>query len=184
MTILTAYAPEAFATNDDREYSFTFPAADDAAVEVYEIITEDAVDYRYLVPRQDYSLSWNTASPRYPLKQNGKVTFSRRHSVNTSSLSIERNTLIDQTWDLPNKTGAFNGRMVEFAFDKATMICQEIADRKCNASTTTPITQLIEFASYDDFKAEVLNFAVDKLYDILFEIDASADDCSETPEDA
>lgn len=179
MTISTLYVPEQFATNSDREYAFTFPAADDASIEVYEIITVDAVDYRYLVPVQDYTLHWNSPNPRYPLKRNGVVRFTRRHSVDTAAVRIERNTLIDQTIDLPTLDGSFSTRMIEFAFDKHTMICQEISDRKCDVATTTPITQLITFGSYSYLPAKQINFAVEKLFNILFEIDASGTDCSD-----
>ena len=67
MTILTQYAPEEFALTDEREYAFTFPAADDGAIEVYEIIDEGEGPLRYRVPVTDYILRWNTTSPRYPL---------------------------------------------------------------------------------------------------------------------
>lgn len=180
MTILTAYAPNELDLTSDRVYKFDFPAADDRSVEVYEIIDVDGDELRYLVPVQDYTLTWNSPNPRYPLKRNGKVTFNRRHSVDTLRVSIERNTLIAQLIDFP-KYQPFKTRMVEFAFDKATMIFQEIAERKCNASTTTPITQEITFGSYEDIRANELNFAVQKLFDIAQEIKDSADDCVEVP---
>lgn len=186
MTILVAYAPEEFALDADREYSFTFPAVDDESIEVYEIIHEDGTDYRYLVPPQDYTLVWNSPSPRYPLRQNGVVVFNRRHSVGTTLVRVERNTLINQTIDFPlgNRT-AFNGRMVEYAFDKATIICQEIAQRKCDVSVTTyPITQTVQFGSYDDFPANQINYAITKLFTILQEIDATGEDCTEDLENA
>jgi len=176
--ILDAYAPEEFAITTEQEYSFTFPAFDDASIEVYEIIELDAVEYQYKVDIQDYQLDWNQVNRRYPLKKNGKVTFNRLHSVGTVRVRIVRNTLIDQTIDFPPYS-AFNSRQVELAFDKHTMIFQEIADRKCNASTTTPITQEIQWGAYDDFKASVMNFAVEKLFDIAQQIEASADDCSD-----
>lgn len=178
MTILDPYAPEEFAITEAQEYSFTFPAVDDASIEVYEIIEVDAVEYQYLVPYQEYQLDWNIQNHRYPLKRNGTVTFSRPHSVGTNRVMIVRNTLMDQTVDMPPYS-RFNSRMVEFALDKHTMIFQEIAQRKCNASTVTPITQEVEFGAYDDFKASVMNFVVQKLYDIAAEIEASADDCSD-----
>lgn len=179
MTILTQYAPEEFTLTDEREYAFTFPAADDGAVEVYEIIDEGEGPLRYRVPVQDYTLRWNTTSPRYPLKQNGVVQFSRLHATYATKVVIERNTFIDQTIDFPHRHSPFNGRMVEFAFDKAMMICQELAERKCQVDVTTPMTQEIVFASYDDFKASVVNFQVNKTFTILQEIDASAEDCTE-----
>lgn len=176
--ILDAYAPEEFVITAEKEYSFTFPAFDDASIEVYEIIDVDAVEYQYLVPIEEYQLDWNQVNRRYPLKKNGKITFKRPHSVGTARVMVVRNTLMDQTIDFPPYT-AFNSRQVELALDKHTMIFQEIAQRKCNAATTTPITQEIQFGAYDDFKASVMNFAVQKLYDIAAEIEASADDCSD-----
>ena len=181
MTVTTIYAPEEYAVNDDREYSFTFPAADDKSIEVYEIILVDAIEYAYLVPVQDYKLVWNTPEPRYPLKQNGVVTFSRNHSAGAVRVRFERNTLIDQTIDFPiGARTAFNGRMVEYAFDKAMIITQEIAQRKCNVVVSSyPLTQEILFSSYDYFPAAQINYAVEKQYTILQEIDASGDDCTE-----
>lgn len=183
MTILDAYAPEEFDVNAEKEYQFTFPAVDNDSVEVYEIILEDGIEYQYLVPIQDYTLRWDDTNLRYPLLDRGKVTFDREHSVGCVRVRIVRNTLIDQTIDMP-VYGAFNSRMVEFGLDKATMIAQEIADRKCNATTVTPITQEIVFGAYDFFPAKNLNFAVEKLYDILAEIKASADDCTDNLEGA
>lgn len=184
MTILTQYSPEEFLLDDSLSYSFTFPAADDAAVEVYEIIDVEGTEYRYRVPITDYSLIWNTSEPRYPLRQNGVITFSRAHSSGSVAVSIERNTLIDQTADFPFRDGGFNSRAVEFALDKAMMICQEIASRKCNVVTTTPMTQEIVFRNYGYFPEKHINFQMQKTFDILAEIDASGDDCSETPGDA
>jgi hypothetical protein len=178
MTITTEYAPEEVALNDDREYSFTFPAADEQSIEVYEIILFEEVEYQYLVPVQDYTLETKVFRARNPLINGGTVKFNRLHSVGTQRIMFVRNTLIDQTADFP-PFRPLNTQMLEFTFDKHTMIFQEIADRKCSAVTLTPITQEIIFGSYFDLKAEVLNFAVDKIFTILAEIDASADDCSD-----
>lgn len=183
MTILVDYLPNSFVTNDDRRYVFDFPAADDQSIEVYEILNINGTDFRYLVPVQDYTLTWNSPFPRYPLKINGVVEFTRRHSVNTTAIVIERNTLIDQTIDFKNVSD-FKTRDIEFAFDKATMICQEIAERKCDVATVTPITQEVVFGSYEDIRASELNFAMQKIYDILFEIDQSGQDCTEDLESA
>lgn len=179
MTILSAYVPEILTpTAAPRTYAFSFPCVGPEAIEVYEIIggTE-----RQLVKVQDYSIRFGS-HPRDPLKSNGSVTFNRPHKTGTTNIVIERNTPITQLVDFP-VFRSFNGRMVEFALDKLTMICQEIAERKCDVVTTTPITQLITFTAYDDFKASVLNFAMDKINDILIEIDNSAEDCRDRPDE-
>ena len=113
-----------------------------------------------------------------------EITFTRPHSEGTVKISLERNTLIDQTIDLPKHAKAYNGRIIGVAFDKATMIFQEIAQRKCNVNVTTPITQTVDWTAYDDFRAEVLKASVDKLYAIANEIKNTGDDCTFNPEDA
>lgn len=178
MTITADYAPEEYDLNDDRVYRFTFPAADDASVEVYEIILLEGTEYQYLVPFQDYSLIWGSGNSRYPLKTSGEVTFSRLHSVGAVRVMFARNTLIDQTCDF-KKFSSFNSRAVEFELDKRTMIFQEIAQRKCNAVVTTPMTQPVVYGAYDDFKASVVNWSIARLFAIAAEIDASADDCTD-----
>lgn len=180
MTIDADYAPNTFAVNDEREYAFDFPAADDQSIEVYELINVNGTEYRYLVPVQDYTLTWNSPFPRYPLKINGKVNFNRRHSVDTTSVVIERNTLMDQVIDF-KRAGAFKTRDIEFAFDKATMICQELAERKCGVSVPSypAITQDVVFGSYEDIRASEINFAVNKIFTILAEIAASGEDCTD-----
>ena len=178
-----AYVPVERDLTVNRIYSFPWPAADDGAIEVYEIIDVDGTEYQYLVPVHDYFLSWGSNAPRNSLKRNGEIHFSRLHSVGTARVLIVRNTLMDQTIDMPAFT-SFNGRMVEFAFDKATMICEEIAQRKCDVTTATAITQEVAYSAYDDFKAATLQFSVEKLFAILLEIDTSGEDCSDRLEDA
>ena len=180
MTILAenAYAPYESSDLTTDVHSFGFPFASPDALEVYEIVRlSDGELYQYLLPPQDYSLTWNSPV-RTPTLSGGTVTWNRGYYRQTEQVRILRNTLIDQTVDMPN-FDAFDGRMVEYALDKATMICEEIAARKCNATVTTPMTQEIIFDGYRTYDAEALNFASDKLYQILLEIDQSADDCTD-----
>jgi hypothetical protein len=183
MTILDPYTPYASTDLTTDTHGFDFPVSSPDAVEVYEIVRlTDNTLYQYLVPPGDYTLTFSSPQ-RTPSLSGGKVEFLRDYYTQTEEIRIKRNTLIDQTVDFPSFT-AFNGRMVEYALDKATMICQEIADRKCNVVVATPMTQEIIFDGYRTFDAEALNFATDKLYQILLEIDQSADDCTDTPENA
>lgn len=179
MTILTedAYVPYKSSDLTTDSHPFDFPFASPDAIEVYEIVRlSDGILYQYLLPLQDYTLTWDSPY-RTPTLSEGRITWNRPYYSQTEQVRILRNTLIDQTVDMPNFQ-AFNGRMVEYALDKATMICEEIATRKCNTLVTTPMTQEIIFDGYRSFDAEALNFATDKLFQILLEIDQSADDCT------
>ena len=177
MTILNQYEPEVYTPTAERFYRFSFPCVGPEAIEVYEI---GGGTVRNLVRVQDYAVKFSSHTTD-PLKSNGSIQFNRPHTLGTTNIAIERNTPITQLVDFPVFRN-FNGRMVEFALDKLTMICQEIAERKCDAVVTTPMTQLIKFTAYDDFKASVLNFAMNKLRDILQEIDDSAESCRDNPE--
>lgn len=183
MPITKGYAPEVYSPPlANKNYHFPFNFIEQSSIEVYEIITKDGVDYRYLVPITDYKIQELTNRPRYAVKDGGRVIFSRPHSLGITAVSIERNTLIDQVADWPKHASSYNGRTVGIAFDKATMIFQEIAERKCGVVVSTPITQEVDWTAYDDFKASVLKFSVDKLYQIALEIDESGEDCSDNLE--
>jgi len=172
MTVTTAYAPVDQTLNAARKYSADFPFSSVDSVEVYELIDGS----RYLVPVSEYTIE-TFGDTRYGLFDNATVTFSRIHSAGTTGVRIERNTLIDQTVDMP-KVDSFVGRSVEYALDKATLICQEIAERKCEVDVTTPITQTYNFTGYFGFVAADINAAVAKLYAIMLEIDTTGEDCS------
>ena len=185
MPITKIYEPVQYDTLDaNRVYRFGYNYIEDSSIEVYELITEDAVTYKYLVPVTDYDLKPLTNRPRYPVKDGVQVRFSRLHSVGTVGVRIERNTLIDQVADFPRHANSYNGRMVGLAMDKATMIFQEIAKRKCQVVTTTAVTQEVDWTAYDDFKQTVLKFSVDKLFAIALEIDTTGEDCEARIEDA
>jgi hypothetical protein len=51
------------------------------------------------------------------------------------TVSIERNTLIDQTIDFPERARV-QPRQIEIAADKATLIAQELVVRKCEADVS------------------------------------------------
>lgn len=182
MTVTTQYAPSDQALNSARTYSADFPFSELSSIEVYEIIGTGEDAKRYLVPVSDYTVEL-FGETRYALFDNASVTFSRIHSLNCSAVRIERNTLIDQTVDFP-KDAPFIGRMVEYALDKATLICQEIAERKCQVVVNTEMTQLFNFTGYFGFNAADINAAVAKLYAIMLEIDTTGEDCTDRPEDA
>lgn len=176
--ILQQYEPEAFLPRFPREYPFTFEHIGLQAIEVYEI--PDGFNQKRLVNPNDYTVDFR--SDRLPIYAGGVIKFSRPHSLGTVAISIERNTRITQLVDFP--TGReFPAVMVEYALDKATMIFQEIAKRKCDAVVGTPMTQELTFQPYGYFPASALNFALDKLFAIATEIDNSAEDCVDRPED-
>jgi hypothetical protein len=171
-------------TSYDRgqQYDFDFSFLENSSIEVYEIIPVDGTDYRYLCPPQDYTITTFGRNNRYPVSRGGRVTFTRRHSAGATTVSIERNTLIDQTIDFPT-VRPFNPRQIEIAADKATLIAQELAVRKCEADVgDLVLTQEVTITQYDDLKGSVINFMLDKLTAILLAIDQSATDCRATPD--
>ena len=163
-------------------YTFDFSYLENSSIEVYEIIDVDGENQRYLVPVQDYTIKPKGQGSRYPVRRGGTIVFTRRHSVNATQVSIERNTLIDQTIDFPS-VRTFNPRQIEIACDKATLIAQELVVRKCNADVgDLTLTQEVTITQYDDLKGSVVQFMLDKITAILLAIDQSADDCRDTPE--
>lgn len=172
------YAPAVAVVNSARAYSFTYPFAADSDIQVFEIYNTGA---RFRVPPQNYYIVTFT-DPRQPTKEGGTVVITREHPSTVEEVSVERNTLISQTSDW-SQDAQFNTRMLEYVLDKSTMILQELAARKCDAQTTTAITQLLVFGSYFAFPAGQLNSALDKLYAIALEIDQSAEDCRGRPDE-
>ena len=184
MPIFKIYQPVQYDTlNANQKYHFGYNFIEDSSVEVYELIEEEGVTYKYLVPVSEYRIQPLTNRPRYPVKDGCYVIFTRNHAVGTVGVRIERNTVIDQVADFPKHAYSYNGRMIGTAFDKHTMIFQELAQRKCDVVTTTPLTQEVDWTAYDDFKASVLKFSVDKLFTIAVEIDATGEDCEDRLED-
>ena len=184
MPIIKDYVPVEVNPNNQRNYHASINYIEESSIEVYEMIEEGGTTYRYLVPVTEYAIEPLSNRPRYPLKDGFRVQFTRQHAVGTVKVRIERNTLIDQTTDFPKHAEQYNGRMVGLAFDKTTMIFQEIAERKCEVVVTTPITQEIDWTAYDDFKANVLWTSIEKLFQIALEIDQTGEDCSDRPDEA
>lgn len=175
--ILDIYQPERFDVNADMEYQFSFEHVGLQSIEVYEL---DADSNRTLVGPTDYTAAFGV--DRLPLYAGGTITFSRPHTPGTERVAIERNTRITQLVDFPTGRN-FPAVMVEYTLDKATMICQELVARKCDAVATTPMTQTITFHPYGYFPAAAINSALDKLIAILNEIDGTAEDCRDRPGD-
>lgn len=186
MSVFDLYAPEDFplvSFERGQEYIFTFSYLENSSVEVYEIIENEGVELRYLVPVTDYFLYPNITDSRYPLARGGRVVFNRRHSQGTIRVTIERNTLIDQTVDFPN-VRYYNPRQLEIAADKHTMICQELAVRKCLVDVTgLDLRQRVTITQYDDYKGSVIQFILDKITEILLAIDTSGEDCRDRPDE-
>jgi hypothetical protein len=181
MTILEQYAPETYSINAAQVYTFTFPAADPSVVEVYENV--DATT-RYLLPVTAYRLEF-IGTIDLPLLTQGRIIFTIPHMTDVVSITVERNTLINQTVSLPagGRQQEFREDIIEFTLDKAMMICQELSQRKCDVGVNTLMTQEIMFGAYDKFSAALVNFQVDKTFTILQEIDNTALPCNAFPED-
>lgn len=178
MTVpLENYEPVEVAINTAREYRFPWKWVGDDSIEVFEIsINGD----RRLVAIQDYLLTTDT-NPRSPVKEGGLVTFNRPHRNDVFRVSIQRNTLIVSNLDMPTFQ-PISMQMIEFALDKLTLIMQEMVKRKCAAFTSTPITQNQLFGAYQQLRGTSIKAALDKAYQIALEIDESADDCFNRPE--
>lgn len=185
MTILTDdYAPKQITvTIFGERLNFPWPATGAESVEVYEI---DGNNVRTYVSVNDYKVTFNGSKGFKFNVTGGQVFFSRPYKTTTVGVSIERNTLIDQTADFVMR-GQFPPDIVEFVFDKATMILQEIAYRKCTDPEGTPvataITQLITWYPYGPFTAQALNDALDKLTQIALEITGAKENCEDSPGD-
>jgi hypothetical protein len=182
----TFYVPVVVAYTGQEEIAFLLENSGASSIEVW-IITDGGI--RYLMPVQNYGLSLPS---NRPLFNGGTIIFTAEVPVQTASISIERNTPIVQVTDYQlaggfsnqsHSSASFPSPSIEFALDKATMIAQEIAYRKCNAVVTIDMDQLISFTRYTQFTAAMLNGALDKLTAILLEIDTSADDCRDCPEE-
>ena len=184
MTVLNIYAPivRDKKTDEQLRYWFDWEWISEDQIEVYEV--DQVAGTRTLVPKQDYYIKGEAQiGDRGPTKTEGNVYFNRPHADNISHISIERNSLIVQVTDMPN-VRAFNTRVMEQALDYTTMICQEMVQRKCGATTSVPITQEIIFGSYRVITAWQVDAALNKLAKIINEISTTAADCSDTPEEA
>lgn len=176
MTVLSQYFPVSFAVQADQEYFFEFESIGVQALEVYEAIADGS---RTLVRHQDYFVELAGKRPQFT---GGTVTFNRPHGEDVVTVTIERNTRIDQLLDFKFKN-SFNPNLLEFALDKATMIFQEINARKCKVvdGEVAVITQEIVFGDYRPMQSSAINFAFQKLIDIAIEIEAAKEDCRDNP---
>jgi len=170
----TSYTPVVVAYTGQTEIDFLLENSGPESIEVWVI----ANSIRYLMPVQNYAIQM--LGPR-PLFNGGTVLFTTAVPDEAESISIERNTRITQLNDYQT-VASFPSPSIEFALDKATMIAQAIAYRKCNVVTTIDMDQVISFVRYTQFTAGMFNAALDKITAILLEIDTSADDCRNCPE--
>lgn len=179
MTVESSYEPELFqknaAYNGYPLYWFTMESIGLEAIEVYEV--DALADTKTLIPITDYYINFPSTPPIY---DGGIVVFTRQHPENVTHVRLERNTRITQLVDFP-QVGIFHPDSFEFALDKATMICQEIAARKCDDPEGTPgvtyISQTVDFYSGGLFTADVIEATMQKLVDIIIEIEASKEEC-------
>jgi len=185
MTVLVFYKPVVQPVRQDGLYGFGWESVGKEAIEVFEI--DNVKQTRAKVKQDRYVVEYFDGDPRVGggfTRTAGRVRFTSPYTTGTTEVSVERNTLITQTVDWPaGNQLRFNGRMIEFALDKHTMIAQELVQRKCTAVTGTPITQEVVFSAYDTYDADVINFAVNKVNTILQEIKATAEPCNDRPEE-
>jgi len=174
--ILSQYAPESFLPTAAKKYAFVFENVGPESIEVWEA---DVAGIRSLIPASGYNI--RLQPDLLPLYRGGVIEFTRAHLAGTVGITVERNTRITQLLDF-TQAEDFPARMIEFALDKATIICQELVLRKCTAVTSTPLTQTITFQPYGYFPAAAITAALAKITLILKEIDESAGDCRATPE--
>jgi len=112
-------------------YPFTYQVIGAETVEVYEI---DATGARTLVEPVNYIV---LLAGNAPLYDQGSVTMTAALDPGTVQVSIERNTPITQLVDF-QPYDRFPSDIVEFAFDKLTMICQELDYSKCDIKEEAP----------------------------------------------
>lgn len=127
MTVETLYEPVLLFA-DGGPYDFEIESIGLEAIEIYEI---DDQFRKFLVPLQDYRIDFTGVAPLF---DGGTVFFNRPHGSDILTVAIERNTRIVQLVDFPQR-GIFSPDILEFAADRATMIAQEIAERKCDIVT-------------------------------------------------
>lgn len=183
MTITnTSYAAERYnAVVGVVRYDFLFESIGALAFELY---AEDDIGGRRRISPDDFAVEFYDARPLF---NGGRVTLTSPLLEGETVLSIERNTPITQLVDM-QPWSRTRLKQIEFALDKATMICQEIAYRKCTDDEGTPqateMSQLIPFDIYGPFRSTSLDAAIDKLTRIMLEIKAAKEDCSAFPGDA
>lgn len=184
MTVTTAlYQPEVKTyVPGQEEYTFELEMSGVEAFELWYVDnTDPEAEVRTRAPTTDYLVTFNSQPPIY---EGGTVKITNFNNIpsDTTVVSIERNTPIYQLLDFSEFT-AFPLKMIEYTLDKHTLICQELAYRKCGAVVEgTEMTQLISFDPYTPFYATELTFALDKIIAILAEIAATATDCRTRPE--
>ena len=178
MTVTAAYQPEFYSKNETGLYVFLMESIGSAALEVYEI---DSNDQAHFLPSNFYTARFRG---RRPIFDGGQVFILQHQIPDVAGIKIVRNTPIDQTVDW-KRVERFPMKMIEFALDKLTMILQELFDRLCETSPpgtyTTEITQTIAFEAYAHFPAAEVNFALDKLFTIMAEIDANKETDPDKP---
>lgn len=182
MTVFVQYQPEKFAWDPAGPFlfAFTFEFIGPAAFEVYAETQDpdDITGESYLrdkIPPQYYTLRPDGAPPTYT---GGTVQLAKgivKDSV--ERISIERNTPIFQNVDWQRYT-AFPIKVIEGACDKATMIIQELAYRKCNAGIAEDITQELAFEPYQVLNEAEVDFMCDRLVYYMQQMVANGQDCS------
>jgi hypothetical protein len=183
MTVLVQYAPEKFTNDGTLELTFTFESIGAIAIEVYvETATADPEIFdRVLLLPQSYTLELFGGQET---KKGGKVTLQPGVvPASATRISIERNTPITQLLDVDFSL-PFSVNMIEFAWDKLTMIIQELADKKCSVTIAGgTIDQTIGLRRQSVLYENTLDFAIDKLTDYCLQMDTTGQDCGDKPQD-
>ena len=178
MTVLAQYAPvktppPAFGV----PVYFEFESIGQQAIEVWmETATPDPLIFiRERLQPQYYNLFINGVPPTFV----GGYIYVQRDYVPASvtRLSIERNTQIAQLADY-SAFDPFHMDMIEFSFDRLTMIIQELASKKCSVNVTYPITQPLTFNKQDKFYASMITAGIDKLIAYCQEMVTNGKDCT------
>ena len=169
--------------NPEYGFFFNFESVGASAFEIW-LETETTIAGifdRVLLTPQYYNLVLNGDGPIYA----GGAAIIAANTVpdTVSQLSIERNTPINQTCDFKNFS-PFMMNLIEYTFDKQTMIIQELAYKKCSVNVTGPIDQLLTFDPQDVLYASMIQYANNKLIDYMLEMVANGDSCFDDPESA
>jgi len=182
VTVLVQYEAEKIAWspwNPEFGFYFDFESIGPVAFEIWletETATPGVFDRELLSP-QYYQVVFGDTGPIY----SGGAAIIAPNTVpdTVTQLSIERNTPITQLCDFTNFS-SFMMDMIEYTFDKQTMIIQELAYKKCNAGISD-ITQELTFDPQDVLYESMIDYANNRLINYMAQMVANGIDCTDNP---